>query len=124
MHQQKDLYTNTIFSGELIAASGNAISTPAIDLSKVDGFFSLQIALTGDGTAKFEYMSSNDGTNFITQTGAADQIVTGFVKTSGPGSDGKDMISFDPELCKFLKIKCTETGTANSVTITVTIAIQ
>jgi hypothetical protein len=118
------MITNKVFDAITIGASGSAKSVP-LDLQAYaeEGFFSLQIALTGDGTAKFEYEISNDGETFITQTATADQIVSGFTKTSGPGSDGKDLISFEPEPAKKMRIKCTETGTANSVTITVTIVI-
>ena len=115
---------NKIFNAITIIASGTATSVP-LDLPvHAEGFFSLQIELTGDGTAKFEYENSNDGETFITQSVAADQIVSGFTATSGPGSDGKDLISFGPEPSKNLRIKCTETGGANSITITVTISVR
>lgn len=116
------MITNKIFDSITIVASDDAESIP-LDLQAYadDAFFSLQIELTGDGTAKFEYEISNDGETYITQTATADQIVSDFTDTSGPGSDGKDIISFEPEPAKKMKIKCTETGGVNSVTITVTL---
>ena len=116
------MITNKVFDAIIIAASGDATSVP-LDLQAyaAEGFFSLQIELTGDGTAKFEYENSNDGKTYITQSATADQIVSGFTKTSGPGSDGKDLVSFEPEPARYLRIKCTETGTADSVTITATV---
>ena len=119
------MITNKIFDAITIAAGGTATSVP-LDLSSYakEGYFSLHITLSGSGTAKFEYMVSNDKTNFVTQTATADVIVSGFTATSGPGSDGKDVISFEPELADQMKIICTETGAANSVTITVVIAVM
>jgi len=118
------MITNKIFDAITIAASGVANSVPIELPHHLEGFFSLQIELTGNGTAKFEYEVSNDGETYITQTATADQIVSGFTKTSGPGSDGKDLISFEPEPAKMMKIVCTETGTSDSVTITVTAVIR
>ncbi len=117
------MISNKLFDSIIVEASGVANSVPLELSHHLEGFFSLQIELTGSGTAKFEYSISNDGETFITQSAVADQIVSGFTATSGPGSDGKDLISFEPELAKKMRIKCTETGTADSVTITVTIAI-
>ena len=115
------MITNKIFDAITITASGVARSV-SLDLQAYakEGFFSLQIELTGSGTAKFEYEVSNDGETYIIQTAAADQIVSGFTATSGPGSDGKDLISFEPEPTKKMRIVCTETGGADSVTITAT----
>ena len=107
-----------------ISASGTYTS-PSVDLSKfqVKGHFSIQVKVTGSGTCKFEYLLSNDGSNFLEPSTASD-IVTGFTATSGPGSDGKYIYVFYPEPARYLKIKCTETGGANSVTATVHLFIQ
>lgn len=108
-----------------VAASGTNTST-AVDFGAIDrkwqpdGYFSIQVVLTGDGTAKFEYLISNDGTNFIEPSSASD-IATGHTKTSGPGSDGIDIYEFSPEPCRYMKIRVTETGTSNSVVATVTL---
>ena len=107
-----------------IAASGNSASTQIPLNGKADlGYFSIQVQVTGDGTAKFEYQLSNNDTDYIEPASATD-IATGFTKTSGPGSDGKDIFTFQPEIGERLKIKVSETGGANSITVSVWIAIQ
>jgi len=117
--------TNQIFTAITIAANESFESVPIkLPASSMEGFFALGIELTGSGTATFEYETSDYGNEFVTHSDAADKIVTGFTVTSGPGSDGKDRISFEPELCSYLKIKCTETGGASTITITVTLTVQ
>lgn len=111
-----------VFNAQATAASGTSTSD-AIDLHCRSGYFSLQVAITGDGTCKFEYLISNDGVNFIEPSSASD-IASSKVKTSGPGSDGKDIFSFTPVISRFIKIRITETGGANSVTVTAHLAIQ
>ena len=118
------MISNKVFDGITITASGVANSVPIELPHHMDGFFSLQIELTGDGTAKFEYAISNDGETYVTQIATADQIVSGFTKTSGPGNDGKDIVSFEPEVTKKMKIVCTETGTSDSVVVTATVLIR
>ena len=116
--------SHKVFNAVTVAASGTSLWS-GIDLNQVrpDGYFSLQVAVSGDGTAKFEYLISNDNSNYLEPSSAAD-IAAGITKTSGPGSDGKDIYSFNPEMARYLKIKITETGGANSVTITAWLAIQ
>lgn len=114
-----------IWSSESIDASGSDTSDMIVDLAQIKpvGHFSLQITLTGDGTAKFEYLVSNDGIAYVESSNATD-IVTGFTKTSGNGSDGKDLIPFSPEVSRYLKLKVTETGGASAITVTSVLAIQ
>jgi len=114
-----------LFLSKSIAASQNAVSS-VIDLSafSLDGFFGCQVALTGDGTAKVQWGVSIDGTNFIYSDAVSDDIVTAHTKTSGPGSDGKDIYQFSPTTARWLKIKVTETGGANGIVVTVDIAMQ
>lgn len=114
-----------ITSAEEIAASGNFLS-PAFELDwySLNGFFSLQVILTGDGTGKFQWAVSNDNTNFVISSDASDDIVTAHTKTSGPGADGIHFYSFDPIVSGWLKIKCTETGGANTITVTSVMCMQ
>lgn len=121
----KPIRTYTVFSAVTIAASGTSTST-AIDLNGVarNGNFSLQVVLTGSGTAKFEYSYSNDGTNYIIPASPTGEITTGHTVTSGPGTDGKNIYPFSPQFGRYMKVKATETGAANSVTITCTLAVQ
>lgn len=119
------IYNEKIFNAVTISASGNS-SSQKIDLRSLacEGFFSLQYAITGDGTCKFEYnLSNEDEATTMIEPSSATDIGSSLTKTSGPGSNGIDLLSFSPELARWLLIKCTETGGANSVTITAWIAI-
>ena len=94
----------------------------------LDGFvrageYSLQISVTGDGTCKFEYLLSVNDQDYIEPASGSD-IASGITKTSGPGSDGKEIYSFATELARFMKIKVTETGTSDSVVVNAWLALQ
>lgn len=96
----------------------------AIDLYgyRPTGFFSLQYAISvSAGTVTFEYYISNDGVNFV-NTGA--DIGTSLSKTSGPGSDGNDLLSFSPEPARFMKIRATETSGTTAATVTTWLFVQ
>jgi len=126
MDHSRVTFIEKIFSAQEVAASGTAYSR-IIDVGKVAGNASLQITLTGDGTGKFEWVGSNDEdavvANFIELNGVSD-IVTAFAKTTGPGSDGKHIYPFTISAVKKLAIKVTETGGANSITVTAILALQ
>jgi hypothetical protein len=117
-----EILTEELFSAQTIAKSTNA-SSSAIDLNLAGGQFSLQIELTGDGTAQIEWLGSNNGDDYIKPNNASD-IVTAFTKTGGPGGDGKAIYGFNVSLVEKLKIKVTETGGSDSITVTATLAIQ
>lgn len=119
-----EIISKDIFNGESIAASGSKTSN-AFNLSSIkpNGFFSLQLELTGDGTGKIEFECSNDGKNFLTPSESED-IVTSHTKTSGPGEDGKDIYSFTPPPCMYLRIKATETGGGNGIVLNATLVMQ
>ncbi len=121
-----DRYLNTelILNSETVTAGANTTSD-AIDLNKYrpEGYFSLQVTITGSGTAKIEYLLSNNGTDYLEPSTGAD-ITASMTATSGPGSDGKDIFYFDPEPARYLKIKVTETGGADSVVVTATLMVQ
>jgi len=117
--------TQKLFNSESISASGSSISD-AIDLRLMapNGIFSIQYAVSGDGTAKFEYkLCSTETGDFVEPSGASD-IASSITKNSGPGSDGKDIVTFQPELAPFLKIAVTETGGANSITVSLWLNTQ
>lgn len=108
-----------------ISASGTsesvayALGTPSY---RPTGFFSLQYVITGaGGTLKFEYQVSNDCVNFV-NTGT--DIGSGLTSSSGPGSDGKDLLAFSPESAMCMNILATETGGASAVTVTTHLFIQ
>jgi len=119
-----EIHRIQVFTAQAILAGASATSA-AIDLSayKPSGFFSIQVAVSGDGTCKIEYLLSNDGTNYLEPTSASD-IASGLLKTSGPGTDGKDIFSFTPEVAKHMKIKASETAGANAIAITANLVIQ
>ena len=110
--------------GNSIALSTSE-TTAAIDLALYANTFkfSAQLDMAGDGTMTLEYLCSNDNINFVAPAG--NDIVTGWLKTDGPGGDGQTApIEFEPPMCKYLKLKATETGGANTITPTVVLAIQ
>jgi hypothetical protein len=114
---------HTIYSAVTIVASGTSLSDP-LDCSLSGGTFSLQLAITGDGTLKVEAKLSNDGITYLVPDGAS-EIKTGLTKTSGPGADGKIFLGFQTlGVGQSLKILLTETGGASSVIVTGTLAVQ
>jgi len=114
-----------IFNSQSVAAGGY-VDSEEIDFvsSDPDGYVSLQIEVTGDGTIKIEPLLSNDAINFLLPSGVS-AVTTGFTKTSGPNGDGKDIFTVDlGMLCASLKFRVTETGGVNSATITATVIWQ
>ena len=118
----KMIQSEKVFDGVEVSA-GSSETSDAVKLQSKEGYFSIQEEITGDGTVKLEYLVSIDGENFLEPSEASD-IATGQTKTSGPGSDGKDIISFEPVLSPWIKIKATETVSSNSVTATVYLGVQ
>jgi hypothetical protein len=116
--------TTRLFSAEAVVAGGSSTSA-AIDLRNIAqlGYFSIQLVVTGDGTAKVEYLCSNNNSVFIEPSGASD-IVTEFTKASGPSINGKGFYSFYPETCGWMKFKVTETGGSSAIAVTLDVAIQ
>ncbi len=114
-----------IFTGKELALSGSDSYIVDLERENASGYFSIQMVLSGValGVLKGEYQVSNDGTNFVEPTGATD-IFTALDINAGPGSDGIDIYSFEPELAKFLKIVITETDGAAGVTFGAWLAIQ
>ena len=103
---------------EVIVAGGTKLYT--VDMKRFDynGFFSIQLIMTGDGVLDGEYLLSHNGVNFVTPSGVPDSpIFTGFTA-------GIDMFSFEPILARYLQILLTETGTADPVTVTASLALQ
>ena len=118
-----DIYTRRLFNAESITASGTSTSS-ALDLGTLakNGYFSIQLTVSGSGTVKLEYLLSNDGQTFKEPSSGVD-ITSTFGATSGPDSDGKDVIDFQPEPARWMKIKATEDGTAATAVVTAWIAI-
>ncbi len=118
------LFTELIFDTVTVTAAADS-TCDAIDLNKFrpEGYFSLQVTLTGSGTAKIEYLLSNNGSDYL-EPSEGEDIVTGHTSTSGPKTNGKDIYVFEPEVARFLKIKVTETGGAAAIIVTITILVQ
>ena len=76
-----------IFSAEAILKSGIAFSAVQ-NLGEIrpEGYFRLQLYLTGAGTCKLEWLVSADGKNYIVPTGYDNTICSGFTKASGSHS--------------------------------------
>lgn len=107
-----------IFDAVVTAASG--VSTSAVvDLSSLrDNEMAVQLTVTGDGTLTLAYAASVNGTDFTVFDGVSAAIKTGLTKTSGAGGNGKILLTFTPKTCEFIRFTLTETGTANSATVT------
>lgn len=113
-----------IFNAVVIPAGGTATMAVPIDLSLSGGNFSLQLAVTGDGTLKAEkQLSNNDGADFLEPEGAA-EIITNVTKTSGPGTNGKVIKGFTVDPAGSLQILLTETGGAQPVTVSGWLAVK
>lgn len=114
----------TVASAQVIAAgqSFTSAAVPTADIFASEGrsgvsaagYFSVQLTVAGTGTARVEVLVSNDGTNFQEADGASD-VMTG--KTVGTS-----LASFTVPACKEFKLKITETGGANAVTVTAIVA--
>ena len=112
--------TFSMCEAQLIALSGT-FYTPSINLNDFiqNGYFSAYLGVTGNGTCKVEYQLSFDNINWVTGSSA---VFTGYTKTSGLGSNGKEIASFTPAASDYMRFKITEIGAANSITITLKLA--
>ena len=114
-----------VFNARTIAASGS-LTSQAFKLgsySDIQGYFSLHVELSGDGTGKFQAAVSNNNSNFIISSDASDDIVTAHTDVSGPGGDGIQIYQFSPITSQWIKIKVTETGGADSIIVSAWLAI-
>lgn len=110
-----------IFNAKAIAAGGDATYTQNLERFNSQGFFSLQLHVTGSGIITAEFLLSLNNADFL---GGFTEIVTGFDATSGPNSDGKNIFSFEPILASHMQIKITETGTTDPVAVSAWLGIQ
>ena len=105
-----------VIDAETIIASGSHTS-PAINVGKADGFFSVEYTTTGTGTTTIEYLVSSSKTGTFVTPSTASAIATA-------AAAGSDLISFSPVVAKYMKIKATEAGGANPVVITARLIFQ
>lgn len=127
LENRSTVYTKRLWNAESL--KNDNITSTAIDLNNVVGnaaAFSLYCytnAVADGATVKYEYLCSVDGVNYLEPSSASD-ITGGLAEDGGPGADGKDIFSFEPEPCRFLKIKATETENDETAAITVWICIH
>lgn len=101
-----------IFNAVTVLAGGYAESE-IFDFRMVpEGYFGLQWSVGGDGICDINIYSSINGADFIN---VSDAIATGQTKTTGDG--GKNLVSFESEVCTMAKVRVTETGGVNPITI-------
>jgi len=126
MDTSRSTTVEEIFTAEAIVAGATAYSR-IIGVTKLAGNASLQLELTGDGTAKVEWVGSLDRdavvADFIKVNNSSD-IITAFTVTSGPGADGKHIYPFSVSLVRNMCIKITEVSTTDGIVVTAIIAIQ
>jgi hypothetical protein len=116
----------TVWEDQAISAGASLLSQ-RFDLgqwSDLMGYFSLYVELTGDGTGKFQWASSPNNNDYIISADASDDIVTAHTDVSGPDADGKHIYQFSPITAQWLKIKVTETGTSDGITVTSYLSIH
>ncbi len=126
MKESKPITTYKLFDAVSVTASSVSTSV-AVDLrtSCPKGLFSVQYAVSGDGTVKFEYnLCSTENGNYVQPSTSVD-IKSNITKTSGPGADGKDFLPIEePELAPFMKIVVTETGAASTAVVSFWLNVQ
>ncbi len=113
---------------EKAVVKDTTVYSQIFDVKKLAGNASLHITdLTGGGTGKFEWVGSNDEDadveDFIKVNNAND-IVTAFTATSGPGTDGAHIYPFSVSLVSRMAIAATETGTSSDIAVTAILALQ
>jgi len=113
MRYFSELASVKIFNAVSVAKSESVLSDE-ISASNVSGYFSLQWEISGDGTVKFEVLPSNNGTDFLD---VVEDIAVSQTKSTGPDSNGKNFASFYVPACLSFKVKVTETGGSNGVTV-------
>lgn len=104
--------TPHIATGEILA--GGSFLTQAFDASGLEGGYVLQWKVIGDGTMKAEALSSLDGERFLDVN---TDICVAQTKITGPEGDGVNLADFSVILCNQIKLKFTETGGINPITV-------
>lgn len=119
---QSQAYDSKIYVNKTtltVPASGTAYSQP-IDLDGYEGYFSVQSVVTGSGTLTISYQLSNSTVAPYTWSTpvSASAIATGLTA-------GTTLYQFEPlTIGKYLRLSFTETGGANTVTVTSYLAGQ
>lgn len=107
--------TARIFTNQSIAGRGISDSDPwQIKLFAINGFFSVNLKVTGTGAVELSYLLSHDGVTYLPPSSAA-SIVAGF--TSSSGTSGQDIFSFSPEIAPWIKIRAINRSAAASTVV-------
>ena len=113
---------NTIVTHNAVALTkdGSSYGIGAVELSDraLNGMFSVAFTIAGTGTVTLTYELSLDGTLYLTPSTAVD---IGAALASGGASD---ILSFQPEPAKYIKILATEDNVNPITSLTVTLLIQ
>jgi len=113
--EQTGLKVSTLFDGLVVQASGTVYSSP-VALSYSAGYVSLFLQNTGTGLITLDYELSLDNSRWAqVETPPLNPLSSSFSSTSGPTSDGKTYIYFEPPAAAWLRFKVTETAAANTV---------
>ena len=102
-----------ICTGRTIAAGTNWTSQDIILRSGLTSH-GIEFNVTGDGTFKVTTYTSISGQYWVKNA----IVVTGFGKTSGPDSDGNDNRGLWLIPGDFVRFKLEETGSSNSIIVT------
>jgi hypothetical protein len=102
------LRTKNLWRGQVFAAGESAEITVDLNTQLPNGYFSLEVAVSGDGTVAVEAKVSNAGSKFVSFT--AVPLFSDFGASDGPDSDGCDLRSIEPPAARYLKLIVTATG--------------
>lgn len=117
----------TLFTNIKILAGATVYSAP-VPASHLAGYFSLflqshdAVPTAATGTLSIFYELSNDNLNW-SQVTTLSTLLTGLTKTGGPSSDGKTFLYFNPPVAAWLRIKATETGSAQAAYLTAVLGV-
>ena len=98
-----------LFESETITANTNTTSE-SVELYDGRNVHALQYNITGDGTLDLTVYTSIDGQNWISNGIKADNVT----KTSGPDTDGNDIIPLSLKPGNHIKVKATEVVTTDN----------
>lgn len=125
---------NPVFTTIEVAAGATSRSFPpnGIGLNDigVEGYAAVEVTVTGSGTATLGYQYSSDGITWrkpSTQAAIStvETVATGLTASGGPDGDGEFFFQLENlKTNKRVRFYITETGSSNSVTVTLKLLIQ
>lgn len=115
--------TINVFDGITIAAGGQKTYTLNLKSNMNNGFCTLQLLVSGDGTLDVTFKYSNNGIVYVKHA-SNNTVVESFTKTSGPDGDGNGIYELNPLLSKYIMLVFDETSTTDNITIDADLVIQ